>query len=173
MLADYVQKNYTASKAQCHDLMKTLQGQHLDPIIDTLSAQTDFEDIRKTIKTVRNEYNQRACGPAKNDVLAAFMEVHCARLCINVVYSRVVNHSCCCMQEICYNLLCVHTSNLVHLQELQQQYERLVGQLQKLKNYDAHAAKQMEYARKQSLEAERKEVGCMVYILQHTYAENA
>ena len=160
MLADYVQKNYTASKAQCRDLIKKLKGQHLDPIIDSLTAKTDFEDIKRTITTVQNEYSQQACGPAKDDVLNDFMEVNCSRLYINMDI-HAVNHSCCRMPENFHTTLsvCTCAHDLVHLQELQQQHDRLIGQLQTLKNYDSEAAKQMEYARQQTLEAERKEVG--------------
>lgn len=76
MLADCIQKNYTASLQQCRDLMENLKSQHLDSIIENLSAQTDYDDIKCAISTVDHEYSEYACGPAKNEVLDAFMEVH-------------------------------------------------------------------------------------------------
>ena len=76
MLADCIQKNYTASLKQCRDLMKKLKSQHLDSIMDNLSAQTDFDDIKCAVSTIGREYSQRACGPAESEVLNVFMKVH-------------------------------------------------------------------------------------------------
>ena len=76
MLADCIQKNYTASLEQCRDLMEKLKSQHLDSILDNLSAQTDFDDIKCAVSTIGHEYSQHACGPAKDEVLGAFMKVH-------------------------------------------------------------------------------------------------
>lgn len=75
-LANYIQDNHTASHSQCRDLIQKLKGQHLDSIIEHLTAQTDFEDIKRAITTIHHEYNQQARGPAKDEVLDAFMEVH-------------------------------------------------------------------------------------------------
>ena len=49
--------------------------------------------------------------------------------------------------------------NMVHLQDLQKQGDKVTMQLQKLKNYDSEVAQQMERTRQQTLEKERKEVG--------------
>ena len=76
MLADCIQKNYTASLEQCRDLMEKLKRQHLDSIMDNFSAQTDCDDIKCAVSTIDHEYSQHACGPAKNDVLDVFMKVH-------------------------------------------------------------------------------------------------
>ena len=76
MLADRIQKNYIASLEQCRDLMEKLKSQHLDSIVDNLSAQTDFDDIKCAVSTIAHKYSQHACGPAKNEVMDAFMEVH-------------------------------------------------------------------------------------------------
>ena len=76
MLADCMHKNYTASLEQCRDLMEKLKSQHLDCIMNNLSAQTDFDDIKCAVSTIGHEYSQHARGPAENEVLDAFMKVH-------------------------------------------------------------------------------------------------
>ena len=84
-LAFYLEKNYGKSKSVCQDLIKSLKDCHLDPLIKTLTPDTDFKTIETAFTTLISTYNKQCVGPASEDVLNTFIQVYNIRiLCINI-----------------------------------------------------------------------------------------
>lgn len=77
LLAFYLEKNYGASKSACQALVDNLKQQHLDPLINNLTPETDFKTIEAAFTTLISRYNKGCIGPASDDVLTsnAFVQV--------------------------------------------------------------------------------------------------
>lgn len=55
--------------------MDSLKQQHLDPIIEHLTPETDFKTIEAAFMTLILAYNKNCVGPASDEVLNFFMQV--------------------------------------------------------------------------------------------------
>lgn len=75
ILHDYMQKNHAASEMQCGAQLKSLKESLLMPLLNNLSAQTDFDTIIEAIAEIQRRYRRSGKGPAKQKVLQEFLKV--------------------------------------------------------------------------------------------------
>ena len=68
ILNEIMIKNAQESETFCDELYIELQQEHIDPILENITADTSFGSLLNAVEVVNEEYEKRAIGPCQSSV---------------------------------------------------------------------------------------------------------
>ncbi|CAH1263072.1 GBP4 [Branchiostoma lanceolatum] len=153
ILYQYLCENETKSEEHCRQMKNLLMEVHVQPVLDSLSANTQYDDVMRAVTAADELYWEMAAGPKANDVYGEFLkelQEHRER----------VEHTLCQLKDYDRRLeeeRVRDQQNRVKIREREEETERLLGQMQQEKEQGLAKLKAMEEANRQRLQQLNRE----------------
>ena len=75
LLFKYCEENKQESEKQCQESLENLRLKLLNPVLENLSPEINFQSIDDILREIKQAYFEEIKGPAQEDEFNRFMEV--------------------------------------------------------------------------------------------------
>ncbi|XP_078673225.1 guanylate-binding protein 1-like isoform X1 [Branchiostoma floridae x Branchiostoma belcheri] len=148
ILYQYLCENEAKSEEHCREMKNLLMEAHVQPVLDSLSANTQYGDVMRAVEAADQMYWEMAAGPKANDVYNEFLkELQEHRDRVEHTLSQLKDYDRRLEEERVRD-----QQNRVIIREQEEETERLLQQMQQQKEQDLAKVKAMEEANRQRLQ---------------------